>query len=149
MTKELQVTELTNSSLTILGDQFFKESNLPGKFEAHIFVDTWTKIMNLGLGKIWANFQEDMITGAIGGLVHPDPYDGRIVVQEAFWFVHEDYRGGLTAIRLYRELENWARHSGASRMVMSCTLNKYVAKLRHLYESLGYRPVDISYFKDL
>ncbi len=149
MISELAHDQLRDPQLLSMGQHFFKESNLPGSFVPDVFIDTWSKIITRGIGRIWAARTGDLMTGAIGGLIHPDPYDGKMVVQEAFWFIDESHRGGITAIRLYASLERWAIHAGASRLCMSCTMNKYIAKLRHFNESQGYKPCDISYFKNL
>lgn len=147
---QISIEELSHPEFVRLAETFYKESNLPGKFKQAHFITSWQKFYELNIGSIWVSAEDDLskIHGAIGGLAHPDLYDGELVVQELFWFV-EPNAGFSDAFKLYLKLENWAKEKGAKRLNMACVCNKHMQSVRSFYEKRGFRPVDVSYFKDL
>lgn len=149
MIKQLQPEGLADVALLDMGEMFFQESRLPGKFNRVVFVRTWETLMRMGCATIFVARHNEAIIGAIGCIVHPDPNDGAMVANEMFWFMHPHHRSGTDALRLYRSYEAWARKMGAQRITMSATFNDSVAKLRKFYQMLGFRAVDVSYFKEL
>lgn len=150
MTFELDPEELDHPEFVRLANNFYREANLPGTFNQAHFIVSWQKFYEMGVGRIWVSADENLqnISGAIGVLIHPDLYDGELVAQELFWFV-EGNAGFKAAMELFYNLENWARWKGAKRLNMACVCNKHMASLRRFYEKRGFRPVDVSFFKDL
>jgi GNAT superfamily N-acetyltransferase len=147
---QISIEELSNPEFVRLARSFYEGSGLPGTFKQEHFIENWTKFYELELGAIWVCAEHDLsvIHGAIGVLIHPDIYDGQLVAQELFWFVHPK-SGFKTGIQLYEQLEHWAKIKGAVRLNMACVCNKHMSSLRRFYEKRGFRPVDVSYFKDL
>lgn len=145
------VEDLKSTEFLRLANMFYVESKLPGTFKRDVFQKTWLTFLEKKIGAIWfaTTVESSVIHGAIGGLKHPDPYDGELVVQEMFWFVEPTERMGLDAVRLYKALEHWAIEQGAKRLNMACVCNKHMASVRKFYENRGFRPVDVSYFKEL
>jgi GNAT superfamily N-acetyltransferase len=87
----------------------------------------------------------DPPVGAIGGLLSNDPGDGLLVMQEAFWFVHPDARGG--GLYLLSEFERLARDVGASRIIVGhLSSNPRVAIV---YRRRGYRELETFFGKEL
>lgn len=77
------------------------------------------------------------------------PFGNIKVSKEVVWYVHPDHRG-VNAIRMLKLYDSWAlskgvRFPGIGHMITegaSFDIGKFYAKL-------GYRPVEISYIKDL
>ncbi len=70
------------------------------------------------------------------------------IAQELFWYVEKDKRGGMTAIRLFGEIEQWARQKKARAMYMICMHN--MGDTAHkLYERCGYVPREHVFVKAL
>lgn len=149
MIRQATLEDFDNLDLYSMGMAFYKESNLPGKFVPSTFRANWQKFVALNIGVVFLLFEDDKIIGAIGGLIHPDPYDAELVAQEMFWFTSPKSRGKLGAIKLYITFEAWAKERGAKRLCMACVCNHMIGKLRNFYESRGFTPKDISYFKAL
>jgi GNAT superfamily N-acetyltransferase len=150
MIYQITEKEISNPEFVRLARSFYEGSGLPGSFRQAHFIKSWNQFFELGVGAIWVCAEKDLsaIYGAIGGLIHPDLYDGALVAQELFWFV-ESKAGFKASIQLYEQLEHWAKIRGAIRLNMACVCNKHMASLRRFYEKRGFRPVDVSYFKDL
>lgn len=149
MIRRATAADLGNAGLLTLGRTFFLEAGLPGEFIPTVFQRNWTIFMAADYGAMWLLEADGKVIGAIAGLIHPDPYDDVLVAQEMFWFIHPDKRHSIGAMKLYTELQSWAVERGAKRFVMACVCNHYMGKLRKLYERLGFRPVDVSYFKNI
>ncbi len=149
MIRQLTADDLQNKELLALGEKFFTDAKLPGEFIPGVFVATWSTLMRMTCGAIWTSVVDDRVVGAIGGVFHPDANDGKLVAQEMFWFMDPSYRSGFNAIKLFTAFENWAISRGATRIVMGCILGEYAKPLREFYTKMGYRPVDVSYFKEL
>ena len=148
MITQLKPDGITHDLLA-MGSLFFREAKLPGVFNAEYFQKTWSCLIANGCGNIWTVSKDDQIIGAIGGLQHPDICTGDLVVQEAFWFMHPSQRGGMSALRLYHALADWAMYLNARRLCMSTTFAPGCEKLRQLYHNLGFEAVDVFYFKTL
>jgi len=150
MIYRIHADELEHPEFLRLAQNFYKDSGLPGTFKQTHFIVSWQKFFELEIGAIWVSTRGELNTihGAIAGLCHPDLYDGELVVQELFWYVEAE-AAFSDSVRLYTCLEDWARTKGAKRLNMACVCNKHMASLRRFYERRNFRPVDVSYFKDL
>lgn len=150
MITRLDSNEINSPDFVRMAQSFYQNSGLPGKFKQEHFIVSWQKFYDLGIGCIWVSLDldKDKINGAIACLIHPDLYDGELVAQELFWYVEPD-AGFKAAVGLYKELETWAKTRGAKRLNMACVCNKHMSSLRRFYEKRNFRPVDVSYFKDL
>lgn len=143
------IAELDHPDLIRMARLFYEESKLPGTFIPHYFISNWTKFMDQGIGAMWTAGEKISLHGAIGMLIHPDVYNGDLIAHEMFWFIDPTHRMRMDALRLYKAAERWAKDKGAKRLVMACVCNKHMASVRRFYEDRGFRPVDVSYFKDL
>lgn len=83
--------------------------------------------------------------GAAGGLCHPHPYNGSVLVgQELFWWSE-----GREGAGLFDALEEGAKALGCQFWTM-ITLEAIRPKvIGRLYENRGYRPLEHSYIKEL
>lgn len=131
-----------------LGPKFWSESKLPGDFVPEVFIKNWEKIIERDQGVIFANINENnKVNGAIGLLIYNDINDGKLIMQEAFWFVDESSRG--FGIKLLKKAEKLAETLGVKRFVMTHVLNQYADKLSKLYPKMGFTPLEINYIKHL
>ena len=149
MIVQATIEDLDDVDLHSLGMAFYKESKLPGEYIPSVFRTNWQRFFELGFGSIFLAKTEGKVVGAIGGLVHPDPYDNKVVAQEMFWFVSPSARGSITAVRLFEAFETWAKSNKAERLLMGCVCNHMMASLRSFYERKGFAPKEVSYCKQL
>jgi GNAT superfamily N-acetyltransferase len=149
MIKEATLDDLDNPSIYSMGLTFFAEAKLPGEFNPALFRKNIQHLVANNCGVVFLLIEQGSVTGAIGGLTHPDICDNSTVAQELFWFVNPTNRGKLGAVRLYEAFEKWARKRGASRLYMAAVCNDYLGALRKFYEKRGFVPKDIIFFKPL
>lgn len=145
------IRELTADELHLvvpLGEAFSKETGFPDvfAFNGDAFKHVWSALINAKVGVVFMDFDDDTPIGMIGAVQSPNDKDGKLVVQECFWFTDPKYRrkGG---VRLVEHLETWARGRGAARMTMVHLAHMNVQALSRLYMSMGYAPAEIHYVK--
>lgn len=90
---------------------------------------------------------ENAIIGVIAGFVASYPLNEEKVFQEAIWYVRKGYR--THGVKLLRALESWCWRRGIKKVVMVHMANSMPEKLKRFYESLGYRPLETHYIKEI
>ena len=84
-------------------------------------------------------------TAAIGGMVHPHPFNLAVKAgQELFWWSE-----GHDGLKLFEALEEAAKAKGARFWTMITLEALTPASLGRLYERRGYRALEHSYIKEL
>lgn len=131
------------------GEQFHQELQLPGQFIPQCFVDNWLLFLASYPAAILGLWQDEELTGGLGGMIAPDLYDGRLYAQEFFWFIGKAHRHGTGALRLLRAFEQWAHDHRATEIRMVHLVGAQETGLETLYQRLGYAKVEVCYRKPL
>ena len=93
---------------------------------------------------------EGRLVGAAGVFAEPLFFNhGIVAAQERFWWVDEDHRGGVAAIKLYRAIESWARECGAKLLFMVALDDARLGKIKSAYTKLGFAPAEQAFVKEL
>jgi GNAT superfamily N-acetyltransferase len=108
----------------------------------------WQSAIDNGIGAIFAAIDCSKVIGGIGMLRHPDIHCGKMTAVEAFWIVLKEYRKSNIGIKLLREFETWADRNGCKRKGLIHLSDSMPEKLKHLYESMGYRLLESHYIKE-
>jgi hypothetical protein len=147
ITRILTIDENLRKQLDEIGEEFYQEARIPGKFNVETFLNNWQAIIRLGFGALWKFEDEGRIFGMLGGLISPDLCDGTVTANEAFWFVRKQNRGSLGGIRLLDTFERWATEVGARRIIMTHLHKSMPEKLKALFERRGYEELETNYMK--
>jgi GNAT superfamily N-acetyltransferase len=132
------------------GDGFFAEAKIPGKFNVEHWINQWTSLIRSKVGFMWLLMRDSRPVGGIGVIVSPDICDGNLVMQEAFWYVAPDHRGGTAGVRLLRAIEEFATVAGVSRIMMGrIHAADPSMRVHSLLGVFGYKPVETFYLKVL
>lgn len=115
---------------------------VPGAFHA-----AWGRVIDAGLGVVFVAEIGGSILGMLGAVFTEDPFTGKPVALENFWFVSPEARGSV-GIRLLNAFEMEAVKRGAEKIVMVC-LSSLTEGLGRLYERRGYKLIESSYEKGL
>lgn len=130
-----------------IGEAFFAEGKLPGKFDGEVFCGNWRTYIESGIGAIFGLFMGEELAGVMGALIFPEPNSGEKQAMEMFWFVTPKARGrGLSLLPKYEE---WARAEGAKQICMAHLHDLQPERLKQLYERRGYRPMETHYLKEI
>ena len=92
---------------------------------------------------------DGVIVGMIGGCLVDYYFCNETLVSDEVLFVRPDRRGGVTAMRLIRGLQEWARGRGARELCLGISTNVGVEATGKLYERLGFTRVGGIYKKIL
>jgi GNAT superfamily N-acetyltransferase len=145
MIREVQVSEL--NLVADLGKKFWAEGSLPGSLKPAVFINNWTKLIGMGIGKIFGLFNDGKFVGCLGCLVVNDLNDGEMIASETFWFVDPENRG--SGIKLLIHFMKWAKEIGCSRVSMVHLMNKQAEKLSEIYVKMGFTQTEVHYIRSL
>jgi len=114
---------------------------------SEVFVKNWKALIDLGMGKIYGLYEDDVFVGGLGMLITHDINDGDLVATEAFWFVDPEKRGGGVKL-LFFGLRK-VKEIGCVRVIMMHLLKSNSEQISQLYESLGFSAIEKHYVKNL
>ena len=127
-----------------LAQWFYCRLNPQGEFSRESFLSAWTNILRGGMGFIMKRGDLE----AIGVLIYPDPYDGKLAAGTAFWYVAGD-DNSLACGMLHRELETALRKHGVSKIFFSNLIHFRYGRVEKFLLHAGYQPVEVHFRKDL
>ena len=145
MIRKAEIGELGN--LHACAREFYESSRHLGRFDLGRFCALWEKLLSNGTGIIFVDERDGELVGTIGGMVHEDLYDPRLIATELFWFARKEHRGA--GLKLYREFERWAGENGAAMIRMAHLLDSMPEKVSHFYQRAGYTAIETYYGKSL
>lgn len=102
-----------------------------------------------GAGAIFVSQLEGEVVGFIGGAVTEHWFSTEKVAFDYSFFVHPEFRHGVTAVRLMQAFERWARAQGAVQMRMGVTTALNVAGTSRLYKAMGFVDAGVLFSKEL
>lgn len=126
---------------------FYASSHFLREFELGRFVSLWGELLRTQPAVVFLHESDGEITGAIGGLVHPNIYGRELIAEEFFWFIEPQHRGG--GVQLYRRFEAWAREQCAEWIQMAHLRDLMPSKVARFYEREGYTAIETRYEKRL
>lgn len=149
--REAKVFEL--SRLFEFGRGFYNEMNLPGELVPSVAAEVWAKYLQVLPSVIFVAERkaDEQIEGGLGAVITPDPYDGRLLATEMFWYVGAEAQSTV-ALRLLRAFHAWAKEQGAieTRLVHLLAPGDRVKdpeRFMGLYTKLGYAPIEVNYMR--
>ena len=133
-----------------LGKEFYGLTGLRGEFHGDTFVTFWNAFMAHGQSAMWVFRSESVIVGAIGVNLTMSLFDGKVIADEAFWFVDPKHRG-TAGVRLFFEMAKWAKEHGARRILMGkmLSIDPENDKVGQFYERQGLKPLQTQYYVDI
>jgi hypothetical protein len=133
-----------------IGEDFTAWAKYPGGFDINVFASNWRTLIAANLGKIFVirDPATKEISGCLGCVFVPDPFNGQMTAMEQFWFVHPKARG-RDAILLLNSFESEASARHCKRIVMVHLAGEGASSLETLYNRRGYSVVEQSYAKEI
>lgn len=102
-----------------------------------------------GAGAVFVSVFEGEVVGFIGGGVTEHWFSGEKIAFDYSFFVHPEFRHGVTAVRLIKAFEMWASSQGAVQMRMGITTSINVEGTSRLYRALGFEDAGVLFNKEL
>ena len=125
------------------------EARLGGKLDEEFYAAEWSKLIASGGGVMFlAEDGSGRIFGGIGGAIGRVMLTGKMRAGLLFWYVEKSHRTGLTAIRLVKVFEDWAKERGCAQISMAVNegMSDHSGKF---YERRGYEFAETFYRKFL
>jgi GNAT superfamily N-acetyltransferase len=129
-----------------LGRQFYDEGGFVdtlGPFDEKYIKDYLKRIIESPNAVMYMNNHGMAAAIITNSLIAPV-----LIVQELFWYVEKQHRGGTTAARLFTMIESWAKKRGAKANYMVCMDNMGDTAQR-MYKRCGYVPREHIFVKAL
>lgn len=144
------LTPVQAAQINELGKHFYGLTGLEGEFRGGTFIDFWNGFLKHGYSAQWVYLDAGRIVGTIGFNLTMSLYDGKVIADEAFWFVDPHHRG-TAGVRLFFEAKAWALESGARRILMGkmLAINPENDKVGAFYERQGFKPLQTQYYLDI
>ena len=143
-----QITPDRLADIVPLCQEFHVAAEIPGEFHSDAWVARWSEFLEEGFGVVLCQQgEEGQPVGMIGGLIAPDPCDGVLVMQEAFWYVDPGARG--VGMKLLDAFMSVSKALGAGRILVAHTHKLKPRALNRIYRRMGFKPFETMYAKEL
>ena len=129
-----------------LAEQFTTASE-SALYDPETMLTTWDYLLKNKLGVLITYTKKGKAVGVIGGIKHPDMTSGIMTATESFWFVDPEHRG--IGLFLLKAFEDWAKEEGCKRILMMALLDSLPEKAIRIYQQAGYKPLEVTYIKEV
>lgn len=92
---------------------------------------------------------EGKVVGCFAGYLQAPYFSADTVAYDLGWYVAKGSRGGVYAVRLLQDFEDWAKEQGAKLVVLAQTTGIAVAEVGQLYSRSGYTIVGACAMKEI
>lgn len=111
-------------------------------FSRHPFdeakVDALMRNIMAGAGVVYVAEIDGVVIGGIAGGITEFWFCNEKIGFDFSFFIHPDYRGGMSAPRLIVAFKEWARLNGAVEIHMGVTTGIHTEATGRLYEKMGF-----------
>ena len=98
---------------------------------------------------VFGAFDDNKLIGFISGMHQEYFFSSNKKVSDLGFYILPEYRGSRAAIKLLKELENWAKSFGVEDLYLGQTTAINIEKTQKFYERLGYKTVGFNTVKHL
>lgn len=101
-------------------------------------------------GRVFVAQIDGVIVGMLMAVCTPSWFAPKtLVATELAWWMDPEHRGGMSAIRLVKAFEQWAKQSGASVASMCELVIEGQPPVGEMIERMGYAPSERTYMKEI
>lgn len=90
-----------------------------------------------GAGVVFVSEVDGVVIGGLAGGVTEFWFCSEKIAFDFSFFIHPDYRGGMSAPRLISTFSDWAKRIGARELHMGITTGINTEAVARLYEKMG------------
>lgn len=109
---------------------------------------TLTEMLTNPRSGVWLALRDSQPVGVAGALLYPLYFNPAYeVVQELFWWLEPEARGCGAGEKLFQNVQNWAKDTGASAVFMIALDDSRVGKMDRFYKRAGFQPMERTYMK--
>lgn len=91
----------------------------------------------------------DEVLGGFFGIITTTFFSDEKAAKDMVWFVRKDRRGGVAALKLVADFEQWGLERGIRKFFLGQSTGVSIETTTRLYEHLGYRVVGMNTVKEV
>jgi len=127
--------------------QYYEEDRSDADMPDQYIIDQTVAMLDSPAHRVLLAFDVDKIVGVAGLAL--ESIMGKLVAQEVFWKIHDDYTKSKVGAKLLRALEQEGKAMGAEVMTVVSLAGEHEQRVGNSYTSRGYDKVYSAYTKEL
>lgn len=96
-------------------------------------------LFNYPRGAAFLAYKDDKCIGFVGAVIAPFFFSDYERATDLGFYILPEHRGGRTAFRLLRAIEDWARSEGVTEMYMGHSVGGKIEEMKNFYIHNGYK----------
>jgi len=130
-----------------LGQRMHEESAYSNlRFDIEVAAQSiYEKIVQSDLGFGVIAYKDDVPVGLFAGSLATHYFGPDIFAYDLAWYVVPEHRGAMTAVRMLKMFQSWAKDRGAREVHVGVMTNVSSARTGKLFKRLGYTHVGCNY----
>jgi predicted N-acetyltransferase YhbS len=132
-----------------LAKEAYKELQAPVEVDEVNFIKQTRQILQSPMSCTFVAVASGRVVGTIQAVIIPAPWNpGENTACLLHWFVKEKYRKSSTGLKLFRNMERWARKNGATHVLAGLSANSD-ARLEKYFDKKGYKLMNTQYIREI
>jgi len=96
-------------------------------------------LMDYPKGAAFLAFEKEKCIGFVGAVITPFFFSEYERANDVGFYILPDHRGGSTAFKLLKAIENWAKENGAKELFMGHSVGGKIEEMKKFYIHNGYK----------
>jgi GNAT superfamily N-acetyltransferase len=96
-------------------------------------------LMDYPKGAAFLAFKEDKCIGFVGAVISQFFFSEYERANDVGFYILPEHRGGSTAFKLLKTIENWAKENGAKELFMGHSVGGKIEEMKKFYIHNGYK----------
>jgi GNAT superfamily N-acetyltransferase len=97
------------------------------------------KLMDYPKGAAFLAYKEDKCIGFVGAVIGPFFFSDYERANDVGFYILPEHRGGTTAFKLLKAIEDWAKENGAKELFMGHSVGGKIEEMKKFYTHNGYK----------
>ena len=90
-------------------------------------------------GAAFLAYKEDKCIGFVGAVITPFFFSDYERANDVGFYILPEHRGGSTAFKLLKAIEDWAKENGAKELFMGHSVGGKIEEMKKFYTHNGYK----------
>jgi GNAT superfamily N-acetyltransferase len=96
-------------------------------------------LMDYPKGAAFLAYKEDKCIGFVGAIITPFFFSDYERATDVGFYILPEHRGGSTAFKLLKAIEDWAKENGAKELFMGHSVGGKIEEMKKFYIHNGYK----------
>lgn len=96
-------------------------------------------LMEYPKGAAFLAYKDDKCIGFVGAIISPFFFSDYERATDVGFYIAPEHRGGTTAFKLLKSIEDWAKENGAKELFMGHSVGGKIEEMKKFYIHNGYK----------